>query len=276
MAENHTPSVKPSNRAKIEITQSMISMHEKCGMQFAFRYLDGIIVPPQSALTVGSSVDEAVTVNLSQKIQTKADLPVSDVKDAAATAFDKRAPETDFQGEDPGALKDVAIQAVEIHHAELAPSIQPIAVQKKIVASLGDFDLAGTLDRIEENDVIGDTKTSADEYDDDTVAKSLQPAVYSHLYAEEFGRPAKQFDYDIVVKGRPSRAKATPGKYPAPKTQRVSGIVSPQQIQHALDRAYVLHNAIRSGVFHYASEQGWWCSQKWCGYWGICPRGGKK
>jgi len=251
---------------KLEVTQSKIHLFEKCGRAFQFRYLEGVIVPPAAALTVGRSVDHGITTNLEQKINTKTDLPLSDVIDATTTIFEKEKPDTNWQDEDPGKQKDIAVSLVTAHHEQMAESIKPLFVQKKLEHELEDFKLSGTLDLIEEDGTIADSKTAKSAYDMDSVGKSLQPAVYSYLYKENFGKEAKGFRYDVLVK---------PTKTLPVRAQRILSAVSNTQKEMALKRANVLTAAVRSGVFHYAPDDSWYCSAKWCGFWQKCERGGK-
>lgn len=255
---------------KLEITQSMVHLYEKCGRAFQFRYMEGLKIAPQSALTVGRSVDEGITHNLLQKIHSEKDVSTEEVVDVVVTTFNREASETDWQGEDPGVQKDIAVKLVSVHHKELAPAIAPKAVQVKLQAELSDYILGGTLDLIEKDSTIVDSKTSKDKYDDDSVGKSLQPAVYTYLYEKNYGTTSKGFRYDVMVKPKELKTKSVP-----PSTQKVFGEVSEKQKAVALMRADALHKAIKSGAFHYAPDGAWNCSQKWCGYWNICERGGK-
>lgn len=252
---------------KLEIHQSMIHLFEKCGMAFQFRYLEGLKSPPSAALTVGRSVDDGITHNLSQKIETGLDLPLDAVETATSTAFDREAPETDWQDEDQGKAKDVAIQLVRAHHKDIAPQINPAAVQKEMRVELSEFSVAGTADIVEKDGMLCDSKTAKSAYAPNQVELDLQPAIYSYLHAKTTGSQAKGFRYDVLIK---------PTKTIPVRTQQVSGTVSWNQMENALKRADVLNKAVKAGVFHYAPDKSWYCSKEWCGFWKFCDRGGKK
>lgn len=251
---------------KFEITQSKIHLFEKCGKAFEFRYLQDWKVAPQAALTVGRSVDDGITHNLQQKIQTKKDVSKEEVVEATLSTFNRESIETDWQGEDPGAQKDIAVKLVSAHHEKLAPLINPKAVQLKLQVDLPEYTLAGTLDLVEQDDTLADSKTSKTMYDENAVAWNLQPAVYTYLYEKNYGIKAPGFRYDVMVK---------PTKTIGARTQVVSGVVSEKQKTVALLRADSLNRAVQSGNFHYAPDNSWYCSEKWCGFWSMCDRGGK-
>jgi hypothetical protein len=244
----------------------MIGLYEKCGQAFKNRYLECKIIPPQAALTVGKSVDTGITYNLSQKITSGQDLAIEEVVDVTTTEFDKSASETDWQDEDPGRLKDVTVQLVKAQHSTFAPTIDPLIVQKTFSAKQENYILEGTVDLIEKDGTIVDHKTARAKYDENAVATSIQPAMYSLLLEKNFGVKADRFRYDVLVK---------PTKTIPVRTQRVQGIVSDQQKEFVKKRADSLYKAIQTGNFHYASDQAYWCSEKWCGYWNICEKGGK-
>jgi hypothetical protein len=227
-----------------------------------FRYLKGIRIAPRAALTVGSAVDHAVSVNLQQKIQSDQDLPVADALDAYSDQFDELARGTDWREDAPGKQKDVGASLVEAHHREIAPLVRPAAVQETItVETDAGYDLGGTIDVVERSDVIVDTKTSRLAYAEDAPKRALQPALYDFLFEATRGRPSRGFRYDVLVKP----TTRTPAR-----TQQVSA-----RIDHG-DRGWLfgtigqVHKAIQAGVAMPAPEGSWYCSREWCGYWDLC------
>lgn len=246
--------------------QSQIKTYLKCGKLYEFVYVMGIKKPPKAALTVGSSVDAAVNANLLNKIRTGELLNESDVADACVTAFDKRAPETDFAGEKPGELKDVAVACTKTHHNFIAPKIKPLTVQEEFhLETTAEYDLAGTFDIIEKNGTIVDTKTASRAYDDSTVFRDLQAAGYDFAFQSLYKKKSKGFRWDVLIK-------------------RKHG-AHPQQIQTKVtnaDRKWFFYNVeqahkgIKAGIAAPAPDlpNVWWCSAKWCAFWKECK--GKK
>ena len=247
-----------------EYHQSQINMFLKCGLQYEFRYIQGIIVPPQAALTVGGAVDVGVTRNLVQKVKSRKDLPVSDVLDAFSTEFDARAPETDWEGEDRGEQKDLGARLVKAHHEYLAPKIQPATVQEKFVIETdAGYNLGGTIDLREESGIVADTKTSGKRYTEDAITGAIQPAIYDFAAEALDGKKPPAFRYDVLLKTK------TGG------VQQVQAPVTQNDREHLFRAVDGMHRALKAGVFLPAAENTWVCSKQYCGYWHMC-KGAKK
>lgn len=250
-----------------EYHQSEIQTFLKCGLQWFYRYVEGIKTPPKSALTVGSSVDAAVSRNLIEKIDTGTDLPLSEVLDAYSTDFDVRKIETDWDGEDPGKQKDLGAKLVEAHHSNIAPSIQPATVQEKFVLETDrGFNLAGQIDVTTQDGLIIDTKTAKSKYAEDAISKALQPAMYDFAYESLHGKKASAFRYDVLVK--PTKTKGA-------EVQQVQSQVTEADREWLFLTIDNVDRAINAGILLPAPENAWWCSKDWCGYWDRC-KGAKK
>lgn len=248
---------------KREYHQTEINMFFKCGLQHEFRYLKGIKTPPSGALTIGSSVDTGVTFNLEQKIETGVDLPIDDVKDATATEFERRRPETDWKDDEPGECKDLAVRLATLHHTVIAPTIKPATVQEKFFIELdAPFNIGGTIDLTTEDDIIVDTKTSGKKYTPDSVNNSVQPVLYDYAFEALRGRKAKSFRYDVLIKNK------------TPITQQVEDVVAPESRDFLFRGIHQVDRAIKAGIALPAPDGAWWCSKDWCGYWNQCK--GKK
>jgi hypothetical protein len=234
-----------------------------------FRYVRNISTPPSGALTLGSSVDTAVTVNLRQKLKSGQDLRLEAVLDEFSTDFDRRVKETEWGEENPGAQKDLGARLVELHHDEVAPKIEPATVQERFVLETdAGYDLEGVMDLTEKNGVIVDTKTSRAAYAATALEKSFQPALYDFAFEKTRGKPAEGFRFDVLVKG---------GGRKGPSLQRVEGKVGAEDREWLFESISRVHKAISSGVALPAPEGSWYCSAKWCGYWGQCKgRSGKR
>lgn len=255
--------MQPKSSLKIpEYHQSAINMFLKCPRQYMFRYMMGLRVAPKSALTMGCAFDVSTGHNFKQKIESKVDLPVQDALDAFSTEFDKRSPETDWDGDDPGALKDKGVQMAQVFHEKAAPKIQPISVQEQFrLETDAGYALGGTFDVVQVGHVLRDQKTSKAEYPADAVNTEIQPAVYSFAYEAKTGvKP--QFAYDVVT------------KHKEPRYQEVKGEVTQAQTEQLFEAVTIMHRQIQRGEFQYAAPGAWWCSKDWCGYWSSCK--GKK
>lgn len=248
--------------------QSMVDMYQRCGEQYRFRYIEGIKIQPAAALTVGISVDTAVTHNLTQKIETKKDLPLPEVLDAYETDFNRRVDTTDWSGTESGREKDVGAALTKLHHEQAAPKISPKFVQWSFDLETGrGYRVGGTADVIETDNTVEDTKTSKRAYEQTAIDNKFQPAMYTWAYEQVLGQDnaIPRFRYRILIK---------PTKTMGPRLQVIQGPVtklSQDWMFHTIDK---VHSAIKAGVFIPAQPDSWVCSKQWCGYWNLCR--GKK
>lgn len=252
------------------ISHSQIQMFLKCGEQYRQRYIDGKIVPPSAALVRGKCGHHANEINFSQKIETRTDLPIDDVKDAFSDAWEREKyaiawTEKDLNGDSPsvasGKVKDQGIALVEIFQKEQAPLIQPVAVEQTFDVHFdGPFPkLTGIMDRIDEDEAIAEVKFVSKAPPADDIITDIQLTIYELGYRAQHGRPPKKLRKQWAVSTK------------VPKTVC-------QEVDHRDDdtitrlmwRLQVALEALEKGVFIPAPHGAWWCSSIWCGYWTSC------
>lgn len=254
--------------AKVPVyRQSMINMGLKCMEQLRFRYMEGIIVAPTGAQTVGSSTHAAIARNLIVKKENGVGCSLEESLDVFSTDFELRSQETEFkEDENKDALKDVGAQCVSAHHREIAPTIQPVSVEENFVIETdAGFNLEGTIDCVDADTVIRDAKTSKGKYDPDSVVGAVQPAMYDFAYEAIRGEKSAGFQYDVLIK---------PTKTIGARTQTVRAKVTDEDRQWLFNAVTQVDRAVKAGIFIPAAEGAWWCSKKWCGYaaHGICKK----
>jgi len=246
--------------------QSEIHDFLKCGLKWEFKYVLKIKTAKRHSLTVGSAVDKSVTTNLIQKVKSATDLPLPEVLDVYSTEFETLRPETDFQEEDPGEIKDVGAALITVHHRRLAPLLNPETVQEQFaIETDAGYDLTGTIDLIEKDQTVVDHKTSKNYYAEEAISKALQPAMYDYAYEALRGKKPKAFRFDVLKK--PTKTK------PA-DIQQVTAEVTQGDREWLFQTVGNMHKAVKAGVALPAPEGAWWCSEKWCEYWHMCK--GKK
>lgn len=251
------------------ITQSFLNMFADCAYAAVRRYVNGEILPPGVAALQGTATDAAVTLGCHSVIKTGIDASISDKMEMAAVTFDSRKEEHDIQPEDNlGLLKDQTIGLVKLHHREVAPKLLPISTQESIVLKRDNYDLAGTIDIVEKDHRLADTKTSRIRYPDDAVQTKLQPALYATLYDEKYKTESQSFRFDVLVKNR------------LPIYQKVEAKVSKESkmLLHytILSTIQELQIGLKTGIYRLAAPGHWRCQAKWCAYLNNgCPKGKK-
>jgi hypothetical protein len=163
-----------------------------------------------------------------------------------------------------GAAKDQSIALSVLHHRELAPTLQPIGVEKKMRLVLDGFpfDLEGTID-VEEPRVIRDRKTSAKSPSGNEIEGNPQGEAYALMLSKTEDRPPKPFVMDYLVKTT------------KPKVVTI-GPWAPANYVAIVKRFEAAAHVLESGAFYPVDPtgpSGWVCQPKWCGYFDICPFG---
>ncbi len=63
------------------ISVSQVKSYLRCPLIYKFRWIDKIIIPPTSSITLGRSIHSTLELNYAQKIKTKQDLVIEQVTD---------------------------------------------------------------------------------------------------------------------------------------------------------------------------------------------------
>ena len=164
----------------LSVTQ--IKMYLRCPLQYKFRYIDSLKIPPVSAITLGKSIHSALEANYSQKINTKQDLPVIQIADLFSDFWEEEAKETLFEADErAGEVKDEGIGLINVYHEQISPNIQPKIVEKEFELSFENvsYTLKGKLDLVDSQDIIIDHKTSKRSMQVESILSDLQLTCYA-------------------------------------------------------------------------------------------------
>ena len=238
---------------------SSLSTYQRCGMQYYFRYCEGIKVPPAVAMIQGSSVHVGLELNDKQKIDTHEDVPVDDVVDATATEFDARAPEVeDWGGEDKCKAKDTAIKVAKIAREVLCPTYQPIECEERYEIEIASTRLLIIPDVVDDTGCIRDRKVVGKAKSQADADGSLQLTAYA------LGTGMKDVALDCLIKSK------------EPKVVSLKSTRTDEHFRRFKLLVPALLEGITKEIWLPADPSSWACSIKFCGYWNICKYGGKK
>lgn len=259
------------------VSHSRYNLARKCGMQYEFRYLQGIIAPPRAVMVAGSAVDSATDQNLTRKMDTGETMPAEEVADLAADSLETRWQyeeiALDEEEEERGAaqvkadMKDAAVNLSVLHAGSLAQKIEPTAIQRHFEVDLQPAGYSAVLEGyidIEEQDgrVIRDLKTKpkGGSVSADAASQSVQLEFYALARAARTGEVPEELWLDYLV------------AYKRGPEVRLSGAKVDEELpQRALNRIESFVRGIELGYFPPARPEDWWCSEKWCGWWNLCP-----
>lgn len=267
--------MKPTKKkTKPHLSPSSITQYLKCSAQFMFRKMIGP-KPPGIALLYGKSVDEAINVDMEQKISTKENLSSDDIKDAFVTEWDENRDDAEFHFTDkPDDLREIGINSVGHWSDTIAKEIQPKFVQKKLAVKFDDFDfdILQFADVITEEDVIIDNKTAGRSVSLNKKSGKLiiphdhrlQLTMYDIGYEVNEEVKAKGLGLDYLIKNK------------KPKVQQSRWKPNNQDRQYVLGLMEHVANGVKKEVF-IPNRNSMLCSKKFCAYWQECEKkyGGK-
>lgn len=242
------------------ISPSQITMFLRCPSQYYFRYCEGLILPPKSAMTKGKAIHKGQEINYKQKIKTKYDLPLSDVQDAASTEFETVATETEWKpDEDKGKVKDEVIALTGLYHKEVAPIVQPEYVEEEVYVEIPavNIKIKGFIDLVQTGDILRDTKSSKRSPAEDEAQKSLQLRLYSLAFRMLTGRKETCSYLDYLVNTK------------EPKQISRKAVFTDDDISYFVGLIIQMKKAISLGVF-VPNPNNFMCSKDHCGYFDLC------
>lgn len=262
------------------LSASSVTTFLRCGRQWYYAYVAGIRVPPTLRLVRGIAVHKAVETNMSQKVETKIDLPLEEVLDAYDTSWtsetsDGMTPEDDK--ETPGEAKDKGIEMLEVYQKVAAPKIQPLWVEKPVQFTINGIPFSGQIDLAQEvpnmdpdpeaaamGVAIRDTKTTKRK----PVGESylLNMTGYALAYRQLEGRKESDTVLDYLV--------GTKEPYYLPVSH--GGPVSDNEVRRFANVVESVSESITAGRFVPNGLVGSPPACSWCGYTAICPAYAKK
>jgi CRISPR/Cas system-associated exonuclease Cas4 (RecB family) len=253
---------------------SMINMYSRCGLQFAFRYIEGIIAPPRPSIIQGKAFHAALESNYLQKKETYEDMKVTDIIEIYAENVEKQFSgevllddEELTKGKDniKAEIKDEGKIMLGAYHEDIAKNLQPIEVELRfdIPVVLPDNSVVpamGYIDLVSDKGELIDTKTAKKAPSKVEADKSQQLTLYALGYKHLYGHLPQKLRLDYVVSPNSKGAKTV-----SLETQR-----SDEEIERMAKRIARIVDGIRKGVF-IPPDQGSWACQ-YCGYRliGVC------
>lgn len=240
------------------ISYSQVRMWMTCPRQWYYRYVMDLKLPPSGALIQGGSYHEALSVNFRQKKKTLKDPPVDEWLDAYSTAWDTRIKdegEVDWEGENPGKLKDEGVHLVRAYATRLAPEIQPFQVEKPYVRRLAGIPNVGVVDLEDVNLVVIEHKTSSRSYNQEQVDRDPQMSNYGFLRGEPL-----EGEYHVAIK---------PTVTIGARVQVLRVARSLKDIQWWTMGLEQIITLMKTGVAC-PRPYDWHCSERFCGFWRFC------
>lgn len=251
------------------LSVSSINLFRRCPEKWRRRYVEREYEPPRAPMILGSAVGAAENHADQVLIDTGSRVSTDDVLDLYMDEFEERTTkeEVDWEGEQPGGVKDIGIQVIRAYEEEIVPTYTPVSVEREfyIQPEGVEWGFKGFLDLELDNGVVADRKVIGKKMNAEDAAKDTQATAYLLARRTE-GNPAIAFDFHTTVKTK------------KPYAEILSTTRTDKQLDAFVELLYKIaaemHWRLENDAWGYAPPGGWWCSEKQCGFWRSCPMGG--
>jgi len=252
------------------LSPTAIEMYLRCPTQYERRYVQGIKSPPAAPMMEGVAHHAAMQVNNEHKSKTGNDLTAKRVIDAFHETWRVVRKEVeDWGSERPADVERRAPNLINRYLEGFAGDYTAVAAEAPVCVMVGPVPVVGVIDTM--GWLVGRTKRrTIVDYKVSSKAKTLADLASSMampFYAMA-AVPLLGSDVDVglcsFVKGKGSV-----------RIDWVANKADGKQMAWFRHVALVVANSISLGNFPVTLPSNWWCSERFCGYWGSC-RGGVK
>lgn len=243
------------------IRVSAINSFFQCSAKFNFQYIEKIYSPSRIALAFGTSIHAALKKNYANKIFSKKDLSIDEITSEFSDNYDAEVKTVDFipDDEEPQSfIKDAGIELLTKYQKDIAPRIQPKIVEQKISLTFEKlpFVLTGTLDLIDDDNVLVDHKTTRKALKQIPDGYIRQISGYKYL-AERMNIVVESARIDMLT------AKS------AVTNTGIRHIPIATNLKEFLQSFLTASDAIEKGVF-FPNRNSFLCNKKYCPFWNEC------
>jgi hypothetical protein len=227
-----------------------------CQVRWWFKYGLKYPDPPSGRMALGRAIHAALAANFTEKMETQEDLPTLGIVALFRESWANECEQVDMsEDEDPKELAACGEALVAKYMDEVAPRIEPAAVEIRVAGEIAGTRVQGWIDLLDVNGRIIDIKTSARRPNAIDPDYRFQIATYARLTPGASGEAR----LDTLVKT----------KMPALITQNFT--VNDRDLL-AIEKLYPLaQQAMRSDIFM-PNRLSITCSRRNCSYWRRCER----
>ncbi len=238
------------------LSPSQANTYLTCPAKWYFRYLVGLGEPTTGSLVLGKAFHETLAGNFRRKMSSKRDMDVAEVRHVFAQAWASASADAELrEDEDASELAATGEALVTTYINNVAPSIEPRAVELPVDGEIGGVNVRGIVDVVDTNGRVLDFKTASKRPNGVPAEYGLQLTTYAMI---------------------------TPGASGLCRLDTVTKTKTVQVIQQTYDvgreerrfaeRLYpMVQDSIRDGIYP-PHRSGPLCSRRHCGYWRECER----
>jgi hypothetical protein len=238
------------------LSPSQVRCFMDCQVRWWFKYGLKYPDPPTGKMALGKAVHAALAENFAQKLDSYEDLPTLGVRGLFRESWAIEREQTEFRDdEDPSQLAACGEALVMKYMVELAPLIQPAAVEVRVEGQIASTKVQGWIDLIDVDGQIIEIKTAARSPNRIDVDHRFQLATYVQLAPGASGNAR----VDTLVKTK------TPGLVMQNFTVSDGDLL-------AVNRLYPLAQQAMRTELYMPNRLSMACSRRNCSYWRQCEK----
>lgn len=249
------------------LSYSSLSLWLNCQRAFYYRYIRQLPAVLSGRMLAGRCYDHGVSYALKRKMAGEIATPeeITDIiSDRWESELSERvvynelgepkveAKEVDWQGDEPGRLRDTVISLAGIYLEKMVPKLEPVAVQERLEGIVGGVPFLGYPDCVLSNDGVIDHKFAQKKMPQKVADKDLQMSSYATLLQ----KPIWAVFHQALDQ----------------KTLDINQVFT-ERNQADIDWFSVLAStvwqSIQTGIFP-PNPTSWKCGEKECPYWVEC------
>lgn len=218
----------PAHLPVTHLSVSSLTLFQRAPCQWKRRYIDHAYETSTGKMTIGSAAAAALCQHFGQQAETGVGYSTEQLLDEFDAVWTERGQreEIDYEGEEPGRLKDSAIRTLRLYHKAIAPTITPISAEREFELSWPgvDWKLTGYIDLETIENRIVDHKMTAKRWGEPKVHAALQPTVLLAARQAE-GNPADGFDYHLLVRTQNPQVPVMPAQRSQQRIEALTSLV---------------------------------------------------
>jgi hypothetical protein len=232
------------------LSPSQVATWFDCQARWMFGHVLNLPDPGNSKLALGAAVHDALAFNYHQKIDTRSDLPVAEVQANFDIAWSQALEGAKLQkDEKPAEIAGAGRRLVGMYMRDVAPKVQPLAVEKEVSGVIAGVRVRGKVDVIDSNHMVHETKTL-----------SQTPSLSQHMF--------QLATYGYLCNTTKTRVDALI-KTKTPRLVQITHTIDQQDIA-GLEKQYPLaQEGMRAGLAM-PNRRSMLCTRKNCSFWVAC------
>jgi len=262
-------------KEKPTLSKSKLNLLSMCGEAYRRRYVENDKRPFGVNVSKGLAFHGVAETNNKQKIETRTDLSIDDMKDIASDQIDafftqgvalSKEEASQGVGAVKGDAKDVTVALIP-HLAEASKPIMPRTVEtlQRIVIPQRSHDILFVMDIETENEEVIDYKVSGKRKNQNDADSDLGLTTYSLAYRVKNKKNPKRVVLQNYVGYKTPKKQELKTEY-----QELEAHRDEKDYQILLARVDFAIQKLDQGIFEPAPVGSWKCSEKFCEYFDSC------